>query len=136
MSRPRLFEGPALRGVYAACLLVATCTHALPLIQHGIFWGYGGGSRLTAMFWTSLAFADPLAAILLFVWPRLGLVLTTAIIVLDVLHNGVVFSGVIADPSWIYLWTYTAFALQIAFLVFVIATVRTAWAEGLRAAKS
>jgi len=81
------------------------------------------------MFWTALAFADPLAAVLLFVWPRAGLVLTTAIIVLDVLHNSIVFSGVIADPSWLYLWTYTAFALQIAFLVFVITTVRTAWSQ-------
>jgi len=129
LSLPSFLHGQELRGIYAACLLVATCTHALPLLQHGLSWTYGGADPLTAMFWAALAFADPLAAVLLFVWPRAGLVLTTAIIVLDVLDNSIVFSGVIADPSWLYLWTYTAFALQIAFLVSVITTVRTAWSQ-------
>ena len=129
MSRPSLFEGPALRGVYAACLLVATCTHALPLIQHGLFWTYGGESQLTTIFWTSLAFADPLAAVLLFVWPRAGLALTTAIIVLDVLHNLTHFGGLIAQSPWPHLMPYTFVGLQVVFLIFVLTTVRTAWAE-------
>ena len=129
MPRASILSGLGIRSIYAACLLVATCTHALPLIQHGLYWDYGGEGRLTTIFWTSLAFADPLAAVMLFALPRVGLALTTAIIVLDVLQNGVAFRSVILHPSWLHLWTYSAFGLQIAFLVFVLATVRTAWSQ-------
>jgi hypothetical protein len=118
-----------IRGVYALCLLVATCTHAVPLIEHGIFWDYGGAGRFSTTFWTSLAVADPLAAVCLFVWPRVGLVLTTGIIALDVLHNAFVFSDVLRHPSAAHLWTYEAFGLQVAFLLFVIVTVRVPWSE-------
>jgi hypothetical protein len=123
--------GLLVRSLYALCLLVATCTHAVPLIQHGVFWDYGGASPVTVVFWTSLAIADPLAAACLFVWPRLGLVLTGGIIGLDVLHNGIVFSDVLLRPSAQHLWTYIAFGLQLAFLLFVVATIRVAWSPEL-----
>jgi hypothetical protein len=122
-------SGLLVRSAYALCLLVATCTHAVPLIQHGVFWDYGGANPVSVVFWTSLAVADPLAAACLFVWPRVGLALTSGIIGLDVLHNGVVFSDVLRHPSAVHLWTYTAFGLQLAFLLFVIATVRLAWSQ-------
>ena len=125
-------SGLRIRIAYALCLLVATCTHAVPLIQHGVFWDYGGVGRVSAAFWTSLALADPVAAACLFVWPRVGLVLTSAIIGLDVLHNGIVFRDVLLQPSARHLWTYLAFGLQVAFLLFVIATVRTAWSAPAR----
>ena|SRR5476649_1428731 len=120
-------SGLLIRSVYAVCLLVATCTHAVPLLQHGIFWVYGGVGWFSAAFWTSLAVADPLAAACLFVRPRVGLVLTGGIIGLDVLHNGVLFSGVLFHRSEGHLWTYLAFGLQVAFLLFVIATIRAPW---------
>jgi len=122
-------SGLLIRSVYAACLLVATATHLAPLIEHGVFWDYGGVSWVSAAFWTSLAVADPVAAACLFVRPRLGLALTAAIIGLDVLHNGVVFSPVLLQPSAGHLWTYSAFGLQVAFLLFVIATLRIAWRD-------
>jgi hypothetical protein len=122
-------SGPFIRRAYALCLLVATCTHAVPLIQHGVFWDYGGVGWVTAAFWTSLTVADPVAAACLFVRPRLGLVLTTGIITLDVLHNAIIFSQSFFHPSERHLWTYTAFGLQVAFLVFVVATVRVAWRQ-------
>jgi hypothetical protein len=128
--------GLLIRSVYALCLLVATCTHAVPLLQHGVFWDYGGVGWISAAFWTSLALADPLAAACLFVWPRTGLVLTCAIIGLDVLHNGIVFSGVLLHPSGQHLWTYLAFALQVAFLLFVIATVRAPWSQATKPGRS
>jgi hypothetical protein len=129
MRNTSLRSGFHIRVVYALCLLVATCTHVVPLMQHGIFWDYGGAGRITVAFWTSLAFADPLSAACLFVWPRAGLVLTGAIIGLDVLHNGIVFRDILLRPAEGHLWTYTAFGLQVAFLAFVIATVRTAWSQ-------
>jgi len=122
-------SGLLIRSAYALCLLVATCTHAVPLIQHGIFWDYGGVGWVSTAFWTSLAFADPVAAVSLFVWPRVGLVLTCGIIGLDVLHNGIVFSDILFQPSELHLWTHIAFGLQVAFLLFVIATVRTPWSQ-------
>jgi len=122
-------SGLLIRSVYALCLLGATCTHAIVLIQHGIFWNYGGVGWESTVFWTSLVIADPVAAVCLFVWPRVGLVLTSGIIGLDVLHNGIVFSDVLLQPSARHLWTYIPFGLQLAFLLFVIATVRAAWAQ-------
>ena len=129
MRNRRARSGLLIRSAYALCLLVATCTHAAPLIQHGLFWDYGGVGWFSAAFWTTLAFADPAAAACLFVWPRVGVVLTSGIIGLDVLHNGIVFSDVLRHPSGLHLWTYTAFGLQLAFLLFVIATVRVPWAQ-------
>jgi hypothetical protein len=121
--------GLLIRSVYALCLLGATSTHAVTLIQHGILWDYGGVGPASAAFWTMLTFADPLAAVLLFAWPRGGLVLTSGIIGLDVLHNGIMFSGVLLRPSALHLSTYVQFGMQAAFLLFVIATVRTAWSQ-------
>jgi hypothetical protein len=122
-------SGRLIRTVYAVCLLVATCTHVAPLIEHGVFWDYGGVGWASAAFWTALTVADPLAAACLFAWPRVGVGLTSAIIGLDVLHNGVVFREVLLHPSAGHLWTYTAFGLQVAFLLFVMATVRVAWSQ-------
>jgi hypothetical protein len=71
------------------------------------------------LFWTALTFIDPLAAILLMARPMLGLALTVAIIVSDVVIN-----------SWvglIYGIDIASFLAQLLFLVFVILTVRIAW---------
>jgi hypothetical protein len=122
-------SGLLIRSVYALCLLVATCTHVVPLIQHGIFWNYGGIGWVSAAFWTSLAVADPVAAACLFIWPRVGLILTSAIIGMDVLHNAIVFSDILFQPPELHPWTFTAFGLQVAFLLFVIATVRAPWSQ-------
>ena len=122
-------SGFLIRSAYALCLLAATGTHVVPLIQHGIFWDYGGVGWVSAAFWTSLAVADPVAAACLFMWPRLRLVLTSVIIGLDVVHNGIVFSDILLQPPERHLWTFTAFGLQVAFLLFVMATVRVPWRQ-------
>ncbi len=106
-----------LRVIYALCLLGATCTHAATFWRHGIRWDYGGALLFTRVYWTSLTFLDPLAAVFLFVRPRFGLGLTVAIIVSDVLHNTLV--GVPSrDPRYLS---------QVAFALFVIFTVHVAW---------
>ena len=106
-----------LRVIYATCLLGATCTHVVMLWRHGVLWDYGGAHLPTRIYWTSLTVLDPLAALLLFVQPRVGLILTALIIVSDVLHNTLV--GV-SPRNPMYL-------SQVAFLLFVTATVYTAW---------
>ena len=114
MSRKASF---ALRIIYAICLLGATCTHVALLWQHGVLWDYGGAHVFTRIYWTSLTVLDPLAALLLFVRPHVGIVLTVAIITSDVLHNTLV--GV---PS-----LNTMYLSQVVFLLFVASTVYVAW---------
>jgi hypothetical protein len=71
----------------------------------------------TRIYWTSLTVLDPLAAVLLFVRPRVGIVLTVAIITSDVLHNTLV-----GLPS-----LNAMYLSQVIFLLFVGATVYVAW---------
>jgi hypothetical protein len=113
-----------LRIVYALCLLAGASTHLRILVAHGLLWDYAGVPAFTRVFWTSLTFLDPLAAILLFLKPRLGLALTVGIIVVDVAHNawfyahaGLPFRGYL---NWM-------FVSQVVFLLFVLLTIRIAW---------
>src|SRR4051812_21545561 len=106
-----------LRAIYAICLLGATCTHVAMLSRHGVLWDYGGAHLLTRLYWMSLTVLDPLAALLLFVRPRVGVILTVFIIASDVLHNTLV--GV-PPLNAMYL-------SQVAFLIFVASTVYVAW---------
>ena len=120
-------RGLALRIVYAACLIVATGNHMLVLIRHGLFWDYGGVPVASAAFWTLLTLIDPIAAIQLFVRPNIGVAMTAAIIVADVAHNlwiralyappGADFAAMFGNPFIL---------CQVAFLVFVVATMRYA----------
>ena len=122
-----------VRAVYAACLLGATFNHGRILVQHGLFWDYGGVPVASAVFWTSLAALDPLAAVMLFVRPNAGVAATGVIIVADVTHN---------------LWMTARYALprrfldavltdplvvsQVAFMLFVATTVPAAWKRAQR----
>ena len=108
-----------LRIIYAACLLGATRNHVMWLSQHGPYWDFGirDLSMFCRLYWTSLTFLDPLAALLLFLRPRAGLVLTVAIIASDVLNNSLVVSS----------FLNAAFLLQATFLLFVSFTVVFAW---------
>ncbi len=61
-----------LRMVYALCLLGASYNHWAAIYQHGIHWDYGGFPTASALFWTTLAFLDPAAVVLLFARPNIG----------------------------------------------------------------
>lgn len=113
------FSAAAFCRLYAVCLAVAAFNHARILIEHGIWWNYGGIHPLFAAFWTSLTFFDSLAVVLLLTRPRAGLVLTMAIIATDVLVN--------TSIGLIYGFDWASFGVQILFLLFVLATVRRAW---------
>jgi hypothetical protein len=108
-----------LRVIYALCLAGATWTHLHVALLHGLDWDYGGAAPFTRIYWTSLLFIDPLTALLLLALPRAGLILCVAVIVTDVAHN-----------SWFALHhpvRVDLYLSQIAFLLFVAFTVRTAW---------
>lgn len=101
-------------------MLAGACTHAAMLWQHGLLWDYGDVRPLTQAYWTSLTFLDPLAAVLLFVYPRAGLLATFAIISSDVAHNLWFFERNHVPFSWML-------AAQAAFLIFVVATFPIVW---------
>jgi hypothetical protein len=97
----------------------AAWNHARILFQHGLWWNYGGIHPFYATFWTSLTFFDSLAVVLLLTRPRAGLVLTTLIIVSDVLIN--------TSVGLTYGFDLASFVAQFIFMVFVLGTVRRAW---------
>lgn len=111
-----------LRTVYAICLLFGATTHAWTVIKHGVTWDYNGAPAFSRVYWTSLTVLDPVAALLLFLKPRTGLVLTVAIITTDVAHNTWLMLRS-STPDWLN-WMYL---LQVLFLLLVLATVRAAW---------
>jgi hypothetical protein len=112
-----------LRLIYAICLAGASFNHARIVAAHGLDWNYGGLPMFVCVFWTALTFVDALAVILLMTTPLLGLSLTTAIIVCDVVIN-----------AWVgmkYGFDVAAFSAQAMFLVFVMSTVGIAWRSEL-----
>lgn len=139
--RPHLFDGGRtmllwgvqkfgfwIRVVYALCLIVATVNH-IRVVQA---WGWVPSHLpiATALYWSSLTFFDPVAAALLFVRPRVGILLTIAIIVSDVAHN-LWFTATHPMGASFLREVTSSFALmcQIAFLLFVAATASIAWRE-------
>ncbi|NBF06743.1 hypothetical protein GV819_31200 [Pseudomonas sp. Fl5BN2] len=112
-----------IRLLFALCLLAATFNHLRAAFDHGLLWDYGyGADTLLASraFWGSLTVFDPLAALLLWRRPRLGLLLTLAIILLDVLHN----SFYVAAHGQ---WRETFYLSQVGFLLLVLLLLPLAW---------
>lgn len=119
MSRVSLF----IRLLLALCLLAATFNHLRAALDHGLLWDYGYGvdtPLASRAFWGSLTLFDPLAALLLFVRPRWGLLLTLAIIVLDVVHNSFY---VAAHGQWLE----TFYLSQVGFGLVVALLLPLAW---------
>ena len=112
-----------IRLLFALCLLAATFNHLRAAFEHGLLWDYGYGAAtplLSRVFWGSLTLFDPLAALLLVVRPRWGLLLTLAIILLDVLHNSLY---VAAHGQWLE----TFYLSQVGFALAVLLCLPLAW---------
>ncbi|WP_201297266.1 hypothetical protein [Sphingomonas sp. 8AM] len=114
-----------LRTIYALCLLGATYNHWAIIVRHGLLWDYDGLPVVSAVFWTSLAFLDPAAVVLLFLRPRVGVAATIAIIVVDVVHNLWILAHCYPPLSRTLLETPGVIA-QIVFMVFVLGSARIA----------
>lgn len=69
---------------------------------------------------------DPLAAVALFVAPRIGVAATLAIMIVDVVHNLLVVGAVHGGRADLFV------VLQIVFLILVVVTARPAWGPGPR----
>ncbi|MFK3889651.1 hypothetical protein [Sphingomonas sp. NPDC079357] len=118
-------RGLILRTIYALCLLGATYNHWVVIARYGLLWDYDGLPMASAIFWTSLAFLDPAAVVLLFLRPRAGVAATIAIIVVDVVHNLWILALYYA-PVLRTLRETPGVIAQIAFMVFVLGTARIA----------
>ncbi|MCE4057942.1 hypothetical protein [Pseudomonas sp. Au-Pse12] len=113
----------SIRLLFTLCLLAATFNHLRAVVDHGLLWDYGYGvdtPLASRAFWGSLSFFDPLAALLLWVRPRWGLILTLAIIVLDVVHNSFY---VAAHDQWLA----TFYLSQVGFGLAVLVLLPLAW---------
>ncbi|WP_416051805.1 hypothetical protein [Cupriavidus basilensis] len=113
----------SIRLLFACCLLIATANHVRADFQHGFLWDYGyenGAYWASRVFWGALTFVDPLAALLLFVKPRVGIALTAAIIILDVVHNTFY---VALNRQWLEPF----YLSQVAFLLAVLLLSPVAW---------
>jgi hypothetical protein len=116
-----------VRSLWAACLLVAGANHVRILLRHGLFWDYGGVGWASAAYWSSLTFLDPLAAALLFVRPRAGIIATVALIVTDVVHNLALTAHYAPEGEFLTRAANPFLLSQLGFLLFVGATARMAW---------
>lgn len=117
---PRERHSLWIRLIYSVCLATGALMHWLDIAAAGWF-PYRFAPLTFNAYWTGLAFADPLAALLL--WhgrPAIrwtGALLTLAIMISDVAINSYVRLYIAELPLF-------ALTLQSAFLGFVILTVR------------
>ena len=102
-----------------------TSTHILWVLKNGFFSDKYNAPLLTKIFWDSLTFLDPIAAILLFIKPKTGLVLTLMIITTDVIHNNLFYvNELYINPPILTIWIqkYWMIVGQIIFFLFVYFT--------------
>ncbi|MBA2467156.1 MAG: hypothetical protein H0V46_06070 [Sphingomonas sp.] len=106
----------------------AAVNHVRAVLAHG--WLPAHLPPLSALYWSSLTFLDPLAVALLFLRPRIGIALTAAIIVSNVAHNLWFVAAFPLRGSFAEDVTSSGFMMsQIAFLLFVALTAPLAWRE-------
>jgi hypothetical protein len=113
-----------VRIIWAACLLVGGANHARILLQHGLWWDYGGVNWGSALYWSSLTVIDPLVAALLFIRPRAGIFSSVLLIVTNVAHNLWVRADYMPEAGIVAWAASHPFILsQIGFMLFVLATL-------------
>ena len=123
-----------VRSIWAACLLIGGLNHARILLQHGLFWDYGGVGWASAAYLSSLTIVDPLAAALLFVRPKVGIASTVVLIVTNVIHNLAITAQRAPEGEFLARAANPITISQIGFMLFVGATARIAW-KGLESSR-
>jgi hypothetical protein len=119
----QLFSSSASRTTYVFAFAVGTTSHLVDILRSGLLphnryhWGLN-------LFWTSLAFFDPLAIVLLLRRARAGILLACLIMFLDVAVN--LAAGVheyFATGRFLMWGLYT----QVPFALFILATASSLW---------
>jgi membrane protein HdeD len=111
-----------LLAIYAVCLLGAGLNHAHDLWQGG-WLPYRMAPLLLNWYWTSLTLLDSLAVVFLLVKPRIGSLLTLAIIVSDVAVNSYAIYA-LGNSGW---YSLASLQLQTLFLGFVLGSFPFLW---------
>ena len=106
--------------IQSISMLGATSTHLMMIINNGFLSEEYNIPFFSVVFWDSLTFLDPLAAILLVTKPKTGVWLTATIMVVDVFHNSILLPllSTIELPHWMII-------SQIVFLLFVLVTFKS-----------
>ena len=108
--------------IQSFCMFLAGLTHIYSIIEKG-FMSYKKNTPIfLQIFWESLTFFDPLAAILLIIKPKIGLYLTLIILIIDVIHNNIfyieeLYFNNLSLDEWIY--KYWMILGQIIFGIFI-----------------
>ncbi|MFT5860869.1 MAG: hypothetical protein ACI865_002985 [Flavobacteriaceae bacterium] len=116
--------------IQSISMLMGASTHITWGIKNGFLSEHYHASIGTALFWDSLTFLDPLAALLLIIRSKSGLLLTTFIIIVDVLHNNLFYADELyftPIPIGTWLATYWMILGQMIFLLFVLVTLKRNW---------
>ncbi len=127
MKRRSLF----IRSLWAGCLLFAGINHARILLQHGLSWDYGGFNSVSAAYWTSLTFLDPIVAALLFIRPRFGIAAAVVLIVTNVLHDLATIAHSAPAGELLGRASHPITLSKIGFMLFVVVTAKSAWVGAL-----
>lgn len=122
----------SILGIFVLALTVATINHITDIYVGGLFpYSEGSGApQIINIYWTSLTLLDPLAICLLAISVRAGYVAAICIMLTDVpiniyaATNG--FIGILPDREYNGMENI-GLPLQIAFLVFLLVTVRRVW---------
>ena len=111
----------------AIAMLMGASTHISWVIENGLMSKNYNASLFSMVFWDSLTFLDPIAALLLIIKPKIGLVLTFLIIIVDVIHNNTVYYEELYEQTIsFYDWInkYWMIAGQLLFAGFVMFAFR------------
>ncbi|MDG1332798.1 MAG: hypothetical protein P8P74_10730 [Crocinitomicaceae bacterium] len=113
--------------IQSVAMLMGTSTHVSWAINNGFLSENYNAPLPNMIFWDSLTFLDPLAALLLFVRPKAGLILTLFIILADVAHNNLfyfeeLYTTGLGLSDWIT--KYWMILGQLLFAVFALLTFR------------
>lgn len=118
--------------IQSISMLGGASTHLVWSVNNGFLSEKYNAPFFTMVFWDSLTFLDPLAAVLLIVKPKTGLWLTAAIIVVDVFHNSILLPLLSAreyfDVLSLLLRNWMIIC-QLVFLLFVLLTFKSSMRE-------
>jgi len=106
-------------------MLMGASTHIQWVSQNGFLSDNYNAPLLTKIFWDSLTFLDPIAAILLFLRPKTGIILTLIVITIDVLHNNLFYMDELyinPPPFATWIQKYWMIIGQVIFGLFVYLT--------------
>lgn len=106
--------------IWSLCFLIGASTHAMDIWRGG-WLPYGFMPLPFNAYWTALLPLDLMAAVLIWVRVRLGILLAIAIMVSDVLVNSYVAFFVFEE------WPLIPLVMQTVFLLFVLATAPRLW---------